>query len=69
MTTLLKKAIDAANHLNDDEQDSIAQIIIDELEDEQRWNKSFDNSQKKLSLLANEALEEYRSGKSKPHSF
>ncbi len=68
MTTLLQKAIDAASRLNKDEQDSIAQIIIDELEDEKKWNASFSRTASKLETLAKEAKTEYQSGKTKPLS-
>ena len=68
MTTLLQKAIDAASRLNKDEQDSIAQIIIDELEDEKKWNASFARTSSPLEVLAKEAKAEYQSGKTKPLS-
>ena len=47
----------------DNEQDIIATIIIEELEDEIRWEKAFADSQDLLAKLAAEAMTEYRAGK------
>ena len=47
----------------DNEQDIIATIIIEELEDEIRWEKAFADSQDVLAMLAAEAMTEYRAGK------
>ena len=60
MTILLEKAIKKVNELSDKEQNEIAEIIIEELEDEKRWSISFKNSQDKLAELADEALEEFQ---------
>jgi aspartate/glutamate racemase len=38
--------------LSPDQQDQIAQIILDELADEQRWDEAFANSQDMLARLA-----------------
>ncbi len=56
MTDLLKKAIKKTSVLPDDEQDKIAQIILDEIEDEKKWNLQFKNSQDELLILAERAL-------------
>ena len=58
MTKLLKKAIERASALPDDEQDAIAGVILDELEDEARWRASFTASQDALARLAGEARKE-----------
>ena len=57
--------MEKAEHLPDSEQQALAQLILSEIE----WENSFANSQGKLSSLANEALEEYKKGKSKPMDF
>jgi hypothetical protein len=44
-------------------------LILEELADEQRWAQAFAASQRQLSILAKEALEEYHSGKTKPLEF
>jgi len=63
MTTLLKKAIEKTSLLSDDEQDKIAQIILDEISDEAKWNSHFSNSQSELLTLAEKAIKDYKSGK------
>ncbi len=65
MTQLLEKAINELSKLADDEQDSIANLILEEMKDERRWSRSFDQSKDKLDLLAREALDEYNAGKTK----
>lgn len=41
MTELLETAIARLKTLPTDEQDAIATLILDELEEEQQWDKSF----------------------------
>lgn len=62
MITELKKAFERAEKLSADEQRVIAGLIIDALD----WDESFKQSQDKLSILAAEALEEYKKGKTRP---
>ena len=59
MTKLLNKAVTVVSKLSEKEQDAIAAIILEELADEKRWAESFVASQRQLSMLAKEALEEY----------
>lgn len=66
MTNLLKKAIKKTSVLPDEEQDKIAQIILDEIEDEKKWNLQFKNSKDELSLLADKAIKDYNEGKTEP---
>jgi hypothetical protein len=46
-----------------DKQDAIATLILEELEDDQRWDESFARSPDLLAKLAAEAMTEYRAGK------
>jgi hypothetical protein len=66
MTKLLQKAVTAVSNLPEKEQDAIAAMILEELANEERWAQSFAASQRQLSILAKEALEEYHSGRTKP---
>ncbi len=66
MTKLLKKALERASALPDDQQDAIASIILDEIEDEKRWRKSFAHSQKALARLADQARAEIARGEVLP---
>ena len=62
MTQLLEKVLIEVHKLPPEKQDAIAAIILEELEDGQRWDKSFAESQEMLSKMASEALEEHRRG-------
>jgi len=65
MTKLMKKAIEELSRLSDDQQDSMAQWILEELEDEQRWNAAFSSSLPKLEQLAKKALEDHQAGRTR----
>lgn len=62
MTDLLEKAFSQAKDLPEDQQDSIASLILEEIEDEIRWDEAFAKSQGVLERLAAEAEEEDRRG-------
>jgi len=66
MTTLLEQAFAEARKLPPEEQESLAQWILDELASEKQWTEAFEHSQDALAKLANEALAEYRAGRTKP---
>ena len=63
MTNLLKEAFDKASELPPEEQDTFARFLLAELESEARWSQAFARSQDVLAKLADEALEEFRAGK------
>jgi predicted amidophosphoribosyltransferase len=63
MTKLLEQAIAKVMQLPETEQDAIAAFILEELEDEARWDRAFSQSQDMLAKLAAEALAEDQSGK------
>lgn len=65
MSKLLERAMKKAKKLPDAEQDAIATIILEELEDEARWEQAFSKSQDALAKLAAEAMEEDRKGETK----
>lgn len=62
MTQLLERMLDRVHRLPEAEQDAIAAVILDELEDEARWQHAFERSQEQLTTLAQEALAEFRAG-------
>jgi hypothetical protein len=62
MTSLLDKAIAEVAKLPEEEQNEVAAWILEELESEHRWQKSFDDSQDMLAKLADEALAEMEAG-------
>jgi predicted amidophosphoribosyltransferase len=63
MTELLERAIARVMQLSETEQDAIAALILEELEDEARWDRAFLQSGDLLAKLAAEALAEDEAGK------
>ena len=64
MTQLLREAVTKAEKLPKSHQDAIAALILEEMEDEARWDAAFARSHDVLSKLAAEAMEEDRAGSS-----
>lgn len=65
MTKLLEKAVEEVSKLSDKEQNEIAQIIFEEIKDENLWDNNFAKSQDLLSKLADEAADENTANKTK----
>ncbi len=63
MTQALDAAIAKLAALPPEEQDRVAQWLLDELADEERWERSFAASQDLLERMADEAVEDERSGR------
>ena len=63
MTRALDAAVAKLASLPADEQDRIAQWLLDELRDEERWARQFSASQDALSKLAAEAQAERAAGR------
>ena len=63
MTELLERALARLKTLSATEQDTIASMILEELEDDRRWDEAFSRSPNTLAKLAATALAEYRAGK------
>jgi hypothetical protein len=63
MTQLLEQALTKVRQLPPSEQDAIAAIILDELDDEQRWEQAFGSSQEELARLAKRVREDIRFGR------
>ncbi len=63
MTQLLEKAFAEAAKFSTEEQDAFARWMLEGLADEERWQKSFEQSADLLERLADEALAEHRVGK------
>ena len=63
MTELLERVIAQLKALPADEQNAIATMILDEIEDEAKWDITFASSQDTLAQLAAEAMLEYSTDK------
>ncbi|MBK1642739.1 hypothetical protein CKO12_12835 [Chromatium okenii] len=66
MTQLLEQAFQEASKLPDIQQNMIARWLLDELSVEKKWDFLFAESEDFLAGLADEALQEYHTGKTKP---
>jgi hypothetical protein len=62
MTQTLQKVIKEIEDLSETEQEALAMLIQDEL----LWDLSLKDSQSSLEILANEALTEFKNGKTQP---
>ncbi len=62
MTELLEQVITQLKTLPESEQDIIATMVLEELEDDMKWEKAFARSEDILAKLAAEAMSEYRAG-------
>jgi hypothetical protein len=62
MTELLERAIARLQTLPESEQNAIASIILDEIEDERRWDEAFARSPDLLAKFAASAMAEYHAG-------
>ena len=69
MTKLLEQAFKRASELTEVEQNVLAKWVMEELESEKKWDKSFAESEDVLEKLADKALHEYKQGKTKPLSL
>jgi hypothetical protein len=63
MTALLEKAMSHVNALPPEEQDAVASLILEEIESEKSWDALFAGSQEQLGKLAEQAIAEYKAGK------
>ena len=66
MTQLLEEAMRAVRTLPEDQQDAIAAAIMAEIEDEAKWGASFARSHDLLAKMSEEAVAEYRAGRTLP---
>ena len=65
MTRVLDAALAEVAKLPAFEQDALASLILDEIRSEQRWSGSLAASQHTLKKLADEAVAEFKAGKTK----
>jgi len=67
MNALLEKAFAAVARLSEAEQESIASLILDEIEAERGWDQRLTNSQDQLDELARRARAEAARGDVLPY--
>ena len=68
MTPLLQQAFEKASQTTDEEQNRLAQLMLDQLDPEQRWDQLFacPKSEDMLARLTKKALDEHRATRTKP---
>lgn len=69
MTKLLDKAITKVHSLSSDKQGFIASVILDELEDDLKWDQAFKETQPQLAKLAENVRGDIKVGKVKKTGF
>lgn len=69
MSQLLDQAVAEVRKLPDAEQDAIATLILEEIEDDRRWDEALARSPGKLMALAARAAEQVRAGQTRPIGF
>jgi len=69
MSQLLDQAVAEARKLTDAEQDAIAAVILEEIDDDLKWEESFARSPGKLEDLAARAEEQVRAGHCRAAGF
>ncbi len=69
MSALLDQAVEEVRKLPDAEQDAIAALILQEIEDDRRWEKSLARSPGKLAAMAARAAEQVREGRCRTAGF
>ncbi|MDE0186606.1 MAG: hypothetical protein OXP71_14300 [Candidatus Poribacteria bacterium] len=65
MTQLLEKALIEVYKLPPEKQDTIAALILEELDDEGRWDAAFSESHDKLAKLALKVRTDIKAGRIK----
>jgi len=65
MTGKLKRAFEAASKLPPEDQDALAAAILEEVAVDGLWDASFARKPVALGQLADEALREHRSGRTR----
>ncbi len=66
MTKLLDRAFQEALKLPEITQNALAKWLMEEMEDEKKWEMTFAETEDILELLADEALISDKQGKTKP---
>jgi len=69
MTQLLEEAIEKVRELPEAAQNLIASLILEEIDDEQRWDEAFANSQDKLAELAAKVRADLKVGRIRDGGF
>ena len=64
MTRLREQAVEKARDLPESEQDAIAQLLLDGIESERKWDELFSKSPEKMHNVADQAWTAHEAGRS-----
>jgi hypothetical protein len=66
MTKLAAEAWEKLQELDEADQNFLAQLVLDEIESERKWDELFAKSQDLLEEMGEKALREHLAGRSRP---
>ena len=66
MTKTLEEAIERLKQMPENQQDSLAQLLLHEIDEDERWQKSTAHHSEKLRTLVADILEAERRGECEP---
>lgn len=69
MTTILSKVIEKVEKLSPEMQNEIATQLLEDIENEQKWQEALLQSHNQLEILANKALDQSNKGNTKKIGF
>ena len=66
MTALMERAIEETKVLTESEQDFLASLLLENIQDAKHWDAQFTSFKDVLEELFDEAREEYKQGRTTP---
>ena len=67
MGQLLERAIEEARKLSEEDQETLAWVMLEEIDDQRRWDELFSRPPSPaLERMMEEALEDHRAGRTEP---
>ncbi|CAA6603522.1 conserved hypothetical protein [Rhodospirillaceae bacterium LM-1] len=69
MNKMLERAIAQATRLPEDEQETLASLMLEEMASEKAWDESFAKSETMLAAMARRAKERHAKGETTPLAF
>ena len=69
MTVLLQEVFEKASALPEEQQDVLAREFLQEIEWENRWDKTLEKSQNTLDKMTEKAMRAYESGETEEMGF
>ena len=69
MTQTLEKAWNTLINLPEEKQESIAYMILDEIQDEEQWDIQFSNSEQELIKISNKVRKDIEAGNFEEKGF